>query len=66
MEPPLGKFIICWKWKTKENAVRSGRTDSELPHIDVEIIIEAMKMGKIIEKSFFSPCFHKTVGKLEG
>lgn len=61
VESPLGKFIIHWKLKTKENVVRFGRTVSELTH--VEIIIEAVKMDKIIEKRFCSSCFHKSRGK---
>lgn len=47
VESPLGKFIIHLKQKTKENMVRSEGIDSELTYI--EIIIEAMKMDKIIE-----------------
>lgn len=47
VESLLGKFIIHLKQKTKKNMVRSERIDSELTYI--EIIIEAMKMAKIIE-----------------
>ena len=46
--PPPGKFIIQSKWKTRENVVMSGRTDSELTHL--KTVTEAVKMDEAIEK----------------